>query len=112
MENKKPYNSAFNKWPLDKIKLLFNISIWIRKNIIVKHGLRATLSLSIFICLSGKLSFIFEDSTDGDVATRECIWNRCVKDMEDTYKDTGIWTVCLHASDILRGPNTTWKCHS
>lgn len=72
MKNKTPIaNSAFNKWPLARIKLILNICD-LNKDILFKHDLIATLSFSIFIWLFGKLSFVFEDSADGDVATSEC----------------------------------------
>lgn len=65
-------NCTFNKSSLDRIKLVFNFCDLNKNGVISKHGLRAPLSLSIFICPPSKLSFICEDSTDGAITTCVC----------------------------------------
>ena len=60
-----------NKWPLDKIKLVFNFCDLNKDDIMGKTILKCDFGapqLSIFICPSRKLS-LFEDTTDGDIAT-------------------------------------------
>ena len=71
---------VYNKWPLDKIKLVFynlNKKEWYEGKTFLKPDFGGSLSLSICICPPRKLS-LFEDSTDGETAINICIkWDMC-----------------------------------
>lgn len=70
--------------------------------------------LSFRLYLPSRKLSLFEDNTDGDIAT-----NVCIKWMCEGYGGYTHWylplitcTEYVLASDTARGSNTTWKCHS